>query len=198
MRTQRKTPRTNGNSPFYKKRLPGVDVWTDGSASHTSKYGGWAYLILFEDGWEETGSGGVSNVTNNAMELEAAIQAMSRFRSPKVVNLYSDSAYLVNTLELGWWREWEARGYMNRSGRQTPNKDRWLRLIDLSRIHVINPIKVKAHSGNINNEACDKMAKRARKAIQQGVPIDSIKEPNRVSKRKSRPYTLSLQEGKDE
>lgn len=196
--TPRKTRPTNRKSPFYKKRLPGVDVWTDGSASHTSKYGGWAYLILFEDGWKETGSGGVSNVTNNAMELEAAIQAISRFRSPKVVNLFSDSAYLVNTLDLGWWKEWEARGYMSRSGRPTPNKDRWLRLIDLSRIHIINPIKVKAHSGDVNNEVCDKMAKRARKAIQQGVPIDSTKEPNRVSKRKSRPYTLSLREGKNE
>lgn len=189
-----KKPPTETYSPFYKDKLKEVSIWTDGSASHTSRYGGWAYLILFPDGYEETGSGGCKEVTNNAMELEAAIQGILRFKSPKVIYLYSDSAYLVNTLDLEWWKDWESRGYKNRNGRPTPNQDRWKKLVDLSRIHIIKPIKVKAHSGDPHNETCDKLAKRARKAVQQGVSPDRISEPNRVSKRKSRPFTLALQQ----
>lgn len=178
-------------SPLYKSLLPKVDIYTDGSASHTSKHGGWAYVIIFPDGFEAIHSGHCTSTTNNAMELYAAIQALKSFNSPKKIDLYSDSAYMVNALNFKWWKEWEKANWIRRDGVPTPNKELWIELIALCKFHLVNPIKVKAHDGDKYNDLCDKMAKQARKAGQLGKSPDEIRQVNRVSKRASRPFTLA-------
>jgi ribonuclease HI len=194
-RTLNRTPRkrsrtTKKGSPFYRNLLPEVTIYTDGSASHTSRWGGWSFIIIFPDGFEIARYGNCSDTTNNAMELMAAAEGMKYFKSPKRIKLVSDSAYLVNTLALKWWKDWEERGFIGRNGQPTPNKELWQELIDLSKFHIIEPIKIKGHSGDVYNERCDKLAKRARKAAQLGVDPD-VKQVNRVSKRPSRRWQLS-------
>lgn len=193
--TKKRSHRTRkgDSSPFYKTLLPDVSIYTDGSASHTSRYGGWSFIAIFDDGFEVIRYGSEVDTTNNAMELRAAIEGMSYFRSPKKIKLVSDSAYLINTLEQKWWKDWEKRGFIGRNGKPTPNKELWIQLIELSKYHTIIPTKIKGHSGDINNERCDKLAKRARKAAQLGIDPEE-KTVNRISKRRSRVYTLKEKE----
>ena len=193
MKTKKSQSRTKRKdfSPFYKELLTEVELYTDGSASHTNKHGGWAYILTFPDGFEIVRSGHQANTTNNAMELRAAVEGMKFFKSPKRIKLYSDSAYMVNALLLGWWKEWEKNNFLRRDGTPTPNKELWQELVALSRFHLIEPIKVKGHNGDANNERCDKLAKQARKAGQAGVSVEEIRPVNRISKRQSRPITLA-------
>lgn len=178
-------------SPFYKQLLDEVELYTDGSASHTNRHGGWAFILTFSDGYEIIRSGHVEDTTNNAMELKAAIEGMRFFKSPRRIKLYSDSAYMINALLQGWWKEWEKNGFLRRDGSPTPNKELWQELVALSRFHLIEPIKVKGHNGDPNNERCDKLAKQARKAGQAGVPLSQMNSVNRISKRQSRKITLA-------
>lgn len=190
--THRKTT-TKKVSPFYRNLLPEVTIYTDGSASHTSRWGGWAFVIIFPDGFEVERYGNTKETTNNAMELMAAVQGIKSFKSPKRIRLISDSAYLVNTLAMQWWRDWEKRGFVNRAGSPTPNKELWQDLIELSRYHIITPVKIKGHSGDTFNDRCDKLAKMARKAGQQGIDPD-VRQVNTISKRPSRRWQLEQRE----
>lgn len=189
-RNQSRTKKRQVVSPFYRELLDEVELYTDGSASHTNRFGGWAFILTFSDGYEVIHSGWDRDTTNNAMELKAAVEGMKFFKSPKRIKLYSDSAYMINALLQGWWKEWERNDFLRRDGTPTPNKELWIELVALSRFHLIEPIKVKGHDGIVNNERCDKLAKQARKAGTAGVPIHAVKSVNRISKRKSRPMTL--------
>jgi ribonuclease HI len=103
-------------------------------------------------------SGGEKSTTNNRMELAAAIEALKRLKTPCVVRLYSDSAYLVNAFRLGWMDVWKRNGWKNSTRQIVSNLDLWQELDRLAIIHKIEWIKVKGHSGHEYNERCDALA----------------------------------------
>jgi ribonuclease HI len=157
--------------------LPQAIVWTDGSCS-THKHGGWAALVcrFLPDGEIERTelTGHDYPVTNNQMEMQAAIEGLSFLTEPHHVYLVSDSAYLLNTLKNRWWHEWQEQREIYPDLPLRPNWDRWMQLVPLTEYHEIEYVKVKGHKskaegGDPYNERVDKLAVAARKVGQDEV-----------------------------
>lgn len=138
-------------------RMKKVTIYTDGACSGNPGAGGWA-AVLSCDGYERELSGFVGETTNNRMELSAAIEGLKALKEPCEVELYSDSAYLINSFELGWIYNWKANGWINKSKEEVKNLDLWKELDRLRSIHKVAWIKVKGHSDNEYNNRCDKLA----------------------------------------
>jgi len=139
------------------------DLYADGSASHITRTGGWAFIIQSDEGLIAQDAGWIPETTNNAMEICAVVQGLKYFKKEAHIVVYSDSAYLVNTMNNEWWKEWENRGWKKHDGKETPNKKHWKEIIALTDKHNVEFVKVKAHNGDTLNERCDKLAKEARK-----------------------------------
>lgn len=106
-------------------------------------------------------SGFEPHTTNQRMELTAAIKGLEQLKERTRVRLYSDSAYLINGFTLGWIDNWQKNGWRNSRGDPVSNSDLWKALIELSRKHEIEWIKVKGHSTNKWNNHCDELARQA-------------------------------------
>ena len=143
--------------------LPVVDIYTDGACSGNPGPGGWA-AILIAYGVEKEISGASPATTNNRMELTAAIMGLRQLKGPCRLNLYSDSAYLINAFLQGWLSSWKRNGWKNSAKQPVSNKDLWEELDKMSEIHRITWCKVKGHSDNAYNNRCDAMAVSAMRA----------------------------------
>ena len=95
------------------------------------------------------------------MEITAAVEGLKMLKFPCEVNLYSDSAYVVNSFNQGWIYKWKKNGWQTSSKEPVKNKELWEELYELTKIHKVNFIKVKGHSDNEYNNRCDKLAKDA-------------------------------------
>ncbi|MEG1501017.1 MAG: ribonuclease HI [Clostridiales bacterium] len=137
-----------------------VEIFTDGACSGNPGPGGWGAILRYGDSVKEL-SGGEKNTTNNRMELMAAIKALACLKEPCRVQLYSDSAYLINSFLQGWLVNWQKNGWINSKKAPVENKDLWLLLWDLNCQHDIQWIKVKGHAGHPENERCDQLAREA-------------------------------------
>ena len=139
------------------KTLKKVLLYTDGACSGNPGKGGWGAILLYE-GREMELSGFEAHTTNNRMELTAAIEGLKALKFPCEVELYSDSAYLVNTFKSGWIDNWKLNGWRNSGKEEVRNRDLWEELDALCAIHEVKWIKVKGHSDNEYNNRCDKLA----------------------------------------
>lgn len=144
-----------------------IEVYTDGatSANGTSKArGGWAYMFVDKDGTVYSSYGGEVGTTNNRMELLAAIRGIEAARALYGehirIHVISDSAYLINCYNEGWYKNWRMNGWVNSSKKPVANKDLWERLIPYFDDFDILFIKCAGHSGNDNNDFVDKLAKK--------------------------------------
>ncbi len=138
--------------------MKSVTIYTDGACSGNPGPGGYC-AILMADGREKIVSGGEPETTNNRMELSAAIFGLEALKTPCAVELYSDSAYLVNAVEQHWLDGWKRRGWKNAEKQPVKNRDLWERLCALMSIHSVTFIKVKGHADNENNNRCDEIAR---------------------------------------
>ena len=93
-----------------------VIIYTDGACSGNPGPGGWGALLMFEENKKEI-SGSNENTTNNIMELTAVIEALKLLKYECEVDLYSDSAYVVNAFLKGWIYNWEKNNW------KTANKE---------------------------------------------------------------------------
>ncbi|MDE7106874.1 MAG: ribonuclease HI, partial [Clostridiales bacterium] len=75
------------------------------------------------------------------------------------VNLYSDSAYLVNAIEQHWLDNWRRNAWRTADKKQVKNQDLWQQLSELRQQHNVTFIKVKGHADNEYNNRCDKAAR---------------------------------------
>lgn len=150
------------------------EIYTDGAVSGNGKAGakgGWAYVIIHKETGSmiECASGGEVDTTNQRMELMACIkgcQAIERFDPKGKVELYSDSAYLINCQKAAWWRAWEKNGWKNSKKQPVANQDLWEKILPFFKnTERFSFIKVKGHAGNRYNEQVDEMAVRAREAM---------------------------------
>ena len=99
------------------------------------------------------------------MELTAVIEGLKLLKFPCEVDLYSDSAYVVNGFEKGWIYGWIKNNWVNSSKEPVKNKELWLELYNLTKTHKVNFIKVKGHSDNVYNNRCDELARNAIKEL---------------------------------
>ena len=134
-----------------------VMLYTDGACSGNPGPGGWAAILLYR-GHEKVLSGGEAETTNNRMELTGVIQGLSALNQPCIVELYSDSKYVIDALEKGWAVGWRKRGWMKSNTKPAKNPDLWEELLDLYTYHRVNLHWVKGHADNPYNNRCDKLA----------------------------------------
>lgn len=141
-----------------------VQIYTDGACSGNPGPGGWGAVLMYGQHIKEM-SGAELNTTNNRMELQAAIEALSVLKEPCQVTLYSDSAYLVNCFKQGWYKGWLKNGWKNSKGQPVENQDLWKELLRLMEIHNVQYVKVKGHADNKWNNRCDELATGAIKQL---------------------------------
>lgn len=134
-----------------------VEIYTDGACSGNPGPGGYAAILKYNEN-EKVISGGEKETTNNRMELFAVINALRLLKEPCEVNLYSDSQYICNALNLGWAKKWRSNNWMRNKKDKALNPDLWEQLLDLCDKHKVNPVWVRGHDGNEYNERCDKLA----------------------------------------
>ena len=134
-----------------------VTIYTDGACSGNPGPGGWGAILRYRDTEKEL-SGGAAETTNNRMELTAVIQALSLLKEPCIVDLWSDSKYVIDGLEKGWAKGWKARGWKKADKKPALNPDLWDRLLALTDIHSLRYHWVKGHAENAYNNRCDELA----------------------------------------
>lgn len=141
-----------------------IIIYTDGACSGNPGPGGWAAILIY-NGKEKEISGGNKNTTNNIMEITAVIEGLKALKYPCEVELYSDSAYVVNTFTQGWIFNWMQKGWKTASGDPVKNKELWQELYSLTKIHKVTFNKVKGHADNHYNNRCDELARDAIKNL---------------------------------
>lgn len=135
-----------------------VQIFTDGACSGNPGPGGWAAILCFGEHRKEV-SGFMPGTTNNRMELFAAISGLGTLKVSCKVQLYSDSAYLVNAFEEKWIDRWQANGWKTAGGQPVENQDLWRLLLHQTKKHQVTFHKVKGHSDHPENNRCDEMAR---------------------------------------
>jgi len=131
-------------------------IYTDGSCLGNPGVGGWGAVIIYPDGREEELSGGEEATTNNRMEIQAIIKALSELLPGTSVEVLSDSEYVVNSMTKGW--------------KKKANTDLWHELNNvISRLGDIKWTWVKAHDGNHYNEQADCLATAAAESMKETV-----------------------------
>lgn len=136
-----------------------LKIYTDGACSGNPGAGGWAALLMYGTAQKEI-SGHESDTTNNRMELLAAIEGLKAVKpQPDLkIELFSDSAYIINAINNGWLESWQKNGWRTSDKKDVKNKDLWFELIELNRRLSPTYIKVKGHSDNPYNNRCDELA----------------------------------------
>ena len=104
-----------------------IKLYTDGACSGNPGAGGWGAILFYKDTKKEI-SGFNENTTNNQMELTAAIMALDKLKEPCEVDLYSDSAYLINAFQEDWITKWQLNGFRNANKKPVQNAELWQKL----------------------------------------------------------------------
>ena len=153
-----------------------VRIYTDGACSENPGPGGWASIWVSDNGIKVI-SGRNPKTTNNQMELTAVVVSLRRIVSNHckgdTYEVYSDSAYVVNSINNNWIERWRLNGWKTSKGDDVKNVELWMECLKLlsqmKQMGIkITFIKVKGHSGDTLNEYADEIAKKevlnARKA----------------------------------
>ena len=138
-----------------------ITIYTDGACSGNPGPGGWGEILMFGDTKKEI-SGGLDNTTNNVMELTAVIESLKMLKRPCRVDLYSDSAYVVNAFLQKWIYGWIKKNWKTAGNDPVKNKELWQELYGLTKIHDVTFHKVKGHADNEFNNRCDELARMER------------------------------------
>ena len=149
-----------------------IVAYTDGACSGNPGPGGWAWAV---DGGPSD-SGGEQASTNQRMEVQAVLEALKVLLLASGggvgrVRIVSDSTYVVNCFNQGWYVKWERNGWRNSQKQPVANQDLWKPLVALAKAHLdrIEFVWVKGHSGNIMNDLVDRLAVAAAKEAAMGV-----------------------------
>lgn len=143
-----------------------ITIYTDGSSRGNPGPGGWGAILISGERQKEI-SGGYKFTTNNRMELMSVICALEALKNNgHEITIYSDSQYVVNSVEKGWVFNWIKKGK-----KDAKNMDLWLKFVSLYKKNNIKFVWVKGHANNDNNNRCDILATTA--AQQKDLPKDT-------------------------
>lgn len=134
-----------------------VALYCDGACSGNPGPGGWGSVLVYNKKELEL-SGFEAKTTNNRMELTAVIEGLSVLKEPCSVTVYSDSKYVVDSIEKGWLNNWKANGWRNAQKKTPPNLELWQQLCGLLETHNVKFQWIRGHAGHPLNERCDAMA----------------------------------------
>ena len=135
-----------------------VKIYTDGACRGNPGLGGWGVLLVFEDQEKEL-CGGDVNTTNNKMELKAAIEGLKALTEPCLVELTTDSKYVMKGIT-EWIENWKKNHWKTANKKPVKNKELWIELYNLKSKHQINWNWVKGHAGHRENEIADELANK--------------------------------------
>ena len=135
---------------------PRITIYTDGSARGNPGPGGYGVVLMSGQHRKEL-SEGFKLTTNNRMELLAVIVGLETLLVPNSqVTIYSDSKYVVDTVEKGWLWGWVKKNFKGKK-----NPDLWKRFINIYKKHQVKFVWVKGHANIAGNERCDQLAVEA-------------------------------------
>ena len=130
-----------------------IIVYTDGAAKGNPGKGGYGIVMISGKHRKEIAEG-FRKTTNNRMELLSVIVALETIKQPQSeVTIYSDSKYVVDSVEKKWVFGWEKKGFKGKK-----NIDLWKRFLKIYPQHHVKFQWVKGHAGNVENERCDQLA----------------------------------------
>ena len=135
-----------------------INIYTDGSSLGNPGPGGYGIVLQWRD-IRKTASQGFQKTTNNRMELLAVIEALfmlNDFANGKEIHIYSDSKYVINSIEKGWVFNWVKKNFKDKA-----NEDLWRKYLSIHGKYTVKFHWVKGHSGVPENEVCDQLAKKA-------------------------------------
>ena len=141
-----------------------VIIYTDGACSGNPGPGGWGAILMYKENKKEV-FGGKKDTTNNVMELTAVIEGLKLLKYPCEVELYSDSAYVVNAFDQGWIYNWVKNNWKTAGKEPVKNQELWQELYRLTKTNKVKFNKVKGHSDNEYNNRCDELARNAIKNL---------------------------------
>ncbi|MBP5501284.1 MAG: ribonuclease HI [Bacteroidales bacterium] len=130
-----------------------ITIYTDGASKGNPGPGGFGTVLLYGQYRKEI-SQGFRLTTNNRMELLAVIIGLEALKKPGMnVTIYSDSKYVVDSVEKKWIIGWLKKGFKDKK-----NKDLWLRFLEVYKQHTVKFIWIKGHNETPENERCDRLA----------------------------------------
>ncbi len=133
-----------------------IKIYTDGASRGNPGPGGYGVVMLYGALRKEIAEG-FRLTTNNRMELLSVIAALESLKKEgAVVTVYSDSKYVVDSVELKWVFGWEKKHFKDKK-----NEDLWKRFLKIYRKHEVKFIWVKGHASNKENNRCDELAVEA-------------------------------------
>lgn len=134
-----------------------VIIHTDGACKGNPGPGGYGAVLVCGKHRKEV-SAGYRLTTNNRMELRAAIAALELLSEPCLVELHSDSKYLIQAINERWIDGWKRRNWLKSDKQPVKNQDLWQLLLVAIASHKIDWRWVKGHAGHAENERCDELA----------------------------------------
>jgi len=132
--------------------LKQIYLFSDGSALGNPGPGGYGTIIRYKNSEKEL-TGGEEHTTNNRMELLGVIEGLRALNEPCVVEITSDSSYVVKGIN-----EW-LKGWIKKDFKKVKNIDLWKEYIEVSKPHQVHAIWVRGHDGHEENERCDDLAR---------------------------------------
>jgi ribonuclease HI len=138
--------------------IPEINLYSDGGAEPNPGKGGFGVIMSYKEIKKEF-SQGYLLTTNNRMELTGVIYGLERLKTKSVVNVFSDSRYVVDGISKGWAEKWKSKKWYRNKKMKAINHDLWERLLILiSDHHEVKFHWVKGHAGHPENERCDVLA----------------------------------------
>jgi len=142
-----------------------IEIYTDGASRGNPGPGGYGTILKSGKHYKEF-SEGFRLTTNNRMELLSVIVGLEVLKRPgSNVVVYSDSKYVVDSVEKKWVFGWVKKGFKNKK-----NRDLWERFLQIYPKHNVKFVWVKGHSGHPMNERCDELAVEA--ALGRNLKVD--------------------------
>ena len=149
-----------------------IRLYTDGAAQGNPGPGGFGVILKYNNHEKEL-SGGFRLTTNNRMELMAVITGLEAIKKSGIaVTIFSDSKYVVDSVEKGWIWGWQKKNFAKKA-----NADLWQRYILLHQQFKPKFVWIKGHAGHLENERCDQLAVQA--AESGKLKIDKWYEENK-------------------
>lgn len=144
-------------------------IYTDGAYSSSRDAGGLSAIITHEGNIIKKITKGFKHTTNNRMEAMAVLEVLKYFDTPETLEIYSDSQYVVNTINQGWIFKWIKDQDLFKK-----NLDIWFEIADLLKYHNVVMHWVKGHNNDYYNSMCDMLAVHASHWL--NLPIDQCKK----------------------
>ena len=134
-----------------------IKVYTDGACRGNPGPGGWGVYIQLNDE-EKDLYGGNPETTNNQMEMQAALEALTYLKDKNdVIELYTDSNYLRQGIT-EWIHKWKLNNWRTAAKKPVANRDLWIEISDLNEKMNVHWNWVKGHAGDPGNERADQLA----------------------------------------